>query len=294
MNLAQRIDALQRALSTWRAKLGMGRQARSELVNTLNVLADEIDSLRRERATLQAERDAERIGKVEDQKRFDAFYLQFENRCRGSSESVKEKTSFYLAEVEALNLDRATADILDIGCGRGEWLELLRESGYENAHGIDSNASMVGACRQKDLHVQQRDAIAYLEKQSEDSLSVVTGYHIVEHLTFDVLLTLLQGIHRALAPGGIAIFETPNPRNLIVGAHTFHYDPTHRKPLPIELLSSAGEFAGLSTKTIHQRSVHPHLAKLAESLPAGTGLFKNSLSCGLDYGIVFEKPAATE
>lgn len=291
MSVPKTLDTLQRALRGFRARVGLGRDAREALFDALRALGGEIEALRQQNAALQAKLAARPGESAVDGELFDAFYMRFENRCRGSSEEVREKTAFYLGELESLGLDKSTAVILDLGCGRGEWLELLREAGYRRACGIDSSQRMIDLCREKDLHAATGDAIDRLEIAEAESLSSISGYHIAEHLTFHDLLRLLRAAFRALKPGGLAIFETPNPRNILVGGNTFHLDPTHLKPIPVELFSCAGESAGFQVKAIHQRSPHPHLLKMAETVPDEAKLFKYTLTCGLDYGIVLQKPA---
>ena len=120
--------------------------------------------------------------------------------------------------------------MLDVGCGRGEWLELLREGKLE-AIGIDLNEAMVAQCKERGLKVVQGDAIEFLRNLPDRSQGAVTGFHIIEHLPLEVLIQLLMHSRRVLKPGGIAIFESPNCKNLMVGACNFNIDPTHRNPV---------------------------------------------------------------
>jgi SAM-dependent methyltransferase len=85
--------------------------------------------------------------------------------------------------------------------------------------------------RERGLEVIEEDALSYLRNLPEESLSAVTGFHFIEHLRFETLIELLDEIARTLRPGGLVIFETPNPKNLVVGACNFYSDPTHVKPL---------------------------------------------------------------
>jgi SAM-dependent methyltransferase len=126
--------------------------------------------------------------------------------------------------------------IVDLGCGRGEWLELLKEEGY-GAVGIDTNTVLLDRCRARGLEVVESDALRYLRGLPDNSLSAITGFHIIEHLEIEVLMKLLDEIVRALHPGGMVIFETPNPENVLVGSNYFYFDPTHRNPLPSLLMN---------------------------------------------------------
>lgn len=161
---------------------------------------------------------------------FDAFYTAFEERFRGSREAIKERQRVYLPEVAEL-CRRLDAPVLDIGCGRGEWLELLGENALP-ARGIESNARAAAICRQFGAEVATGDATRLLAAVPDDSLAVVTAFHVIEHLPLPALFELLDQARRALKTGGMIILETPNPHNLQVGAVSFWFDPTHLRPLP--------------------------------------------------------------
>lgn len=170
------------------------------------------------------------------------FYRAFEDRYRGSFELIKSRLEIYLPFILPLKKCSAKPHVLDLGCGRGEWLELLQQHGFE-AKGIDSDEGMLQTCRMRDLNAIQGDAIAYLESVEKESLSIVSAFHLVEHIPFKNLQRLIREAHRALKPGGLLILETPNPENLLVGTSSFYLDPTHERPLPAELLSFVVEYA---------------------------------------------------
>ncbi|MDQ1337039.1 MAG: hypothetical protein QG617_6, partial [Campylobacterota bacterium] len=161
---------------------------------------------------------------------FDTFYMAFEERFRGTREQIKKRASQYLPYIENLPFAKEQIRVLDVGCGRGEWLEILKENGY-NAKGIDLNRVMVERSKELSLAVEEADVLEYLRAQADDSLSFISGFHIIEHLPFEVLMTLLRESRRVLQKGGMVLFETPNPENLVVGACTFYTDPTHKNPL---------------------------------------------------------------
>lgn len=181
----------------------------------------------------------------EGQHLLDAFYVAFEDQFRGSREQIGNRLKVYLPLIEEAKIGTPNSPILDVGCGRGEWLELLRESGY-TAKGIDINRVMQEQCQARKLDVLESDVIAYLQSLPDDSLGAVTGFHIIEHLEFPVLIKLLEEVVRVLKPEGIAIFETPNPKNLVVGACNFYSDPTHRNPVFPETIQFCLGFKGLS------------------------------------------------
>jgi SAM-dependent methyltransferase len=162
--------------------------------------------------------------------RLDSFYLSFEDRFRGPRALIKQRIAFYLPYLKAAAAGSPERPIVDVGCGRGEWLEFLKENALE-ARGVDLNSSMVAVSRERGLDAVQNDAIEYLRSLPENSQGAITGFHIIEHLPLDVLLDLISESRRVLHPGGVAIFESPNCKNLVVGACNFNIDPTHRNPV---------------------------------------------------------------
>lgn len=159
--------------------------------------------------------------------RWDELYAAFEAQFRGDPETVKNDLKPYLS---LLKESGATSGILDLGCGRGAWLELLKENGLQGA-GVEPNSVLAAEVRSKHLDVVEADALEYLRGLENESLQVVTGFHLIEHLEFPELVQLLAEIKRTLRTGGLLILETPNPKNLVVGACNFYSDPTHRGPL---------------------------------------------------------------
>ena len=173
----------------------------------------------------------------------DLFYSAFEEKYRGSRELIKSRLQVYLPFVLPVFKAFPQGLALDVGCGRGEWLELLTEHGL-NAKGVDLDDGMLQACRDRGLQVETADALAYIQALPEASLCVVSGFHFAEHLPFDVLQQLVQEAKRVLVPGGLLILETPNPENISVGSNSFYLDPTHERPIPPDLLSFLPEHYG--------------------------------------------------
>lgn len=161
----------------------------------------------------------------------DSVYMSFEDQFRGKRQDIKDKQKVYLPYIEKVKAGTEEAPVLDIGCGRGEWLELLKEHRYI-ARGVDFNRVMIEQCRELDFDVVEVEAIEYLRSLKANSIGAITGFHIVEHLPFNVLISLFDESLRVLRPDGVAIFETPNPENLIVATCSFYTDPTHRNPIP--------------------------------------------------------------
>jgi SAM-dependent methyltransferase len=207
----------------WQEEFQTLTTARRELLQELGVQQRRLEDLY-ELAQVQTGLNEEGL---------DELYVAFEDQFRGEREEIKTRLRVYLPILERANV---TQDVLDIGCGRGEWLELLRESG-KHGRGVDHNRIFIDRCQRIGLDVVQRDAIAYLSELPDASLNAITSFHLVEHLPFKVLMQLLDEMARVLRPGSPLILETPNPENFIVGSHTFYADPTHRNPIPSATLS---------------------------------------------------------
>jgi len=171
------------------------------------------------------------------------FYRAFEDKHRGSRELIKERLKVYLPFLLPYQTLYPDGIALDIGCGRGEWLELLKENNIQ-AQGIDSDNGMLEACHRRDLDVKQEDGITYLKEQPDESFIIVSAFHVVEHISFEELQELIQESLRVLKPGGLLILETPNPENIKVATENFYLDPTHIKPIPSTLLSFLPEYYG--------------------------------------------------
>lgn len=163
------------------------------------------------------------------------FYRAFEDRHRDSRELIKSRLRVYLPFVEPLCSYYDEAKALDLGCGRGEWLELMQEAGLD-AQGVDLDDGMLVACRERNLKVQIGDAVNFLKKLPGTSHVIVTGFHIAEHVPFPYLQILVEESLRVLKPGRLLILETQNPENIVVGATNFFLDPTHQRPIPPLLL----------------------------------------------------------
>jgi O-antigen chain-terminating methyltransferase len=186
----------------------------------------------------------------------DEFYREFEERHRGPRELIKSRLRVYLPFVEPLKAMYRHVPAVDLGCGRGEWLELMRDAGID-ARGVDLNDAMLADCRLRDLAAEQGEALAHLRALPDESMAVVSGFHLAEHIPFADLQGLVREALRVLKPAGLLILETPNPENLRVGTSKFYFDPTHQRPLPPALLSFLPEYYGFARTKIlrlHERS----------------------------------------
>ncbi len=154
----------------------------------------------------------------------DFDYAGFEERFRGSEEEIKERQRSYV------DYFKGQDDVLDIGCGRGEFLELLREAGVQ-ARGVDLDLDMVLHCRERGLEVARKDAFAYLAGLPDGSLGGVFAAQVIEHLESSQIIRLVKLCHQKLRPGGVLILETPNPACLMVFAESFYQDLSHIRPI---------------------------------------------------------------
>jgi O-antigen chain-terminating methyltransferase len=143
--------------------------------------------------------------------------------------------------------------VADLGCGRGEFLELLREAGIE-AMGVESNAQAAAHCRERGLAVHQSDLLSFLAARPDASLGGVFAAQVAEHLPPRVLLSLLRETHRVLRREGLLLLETVNPRSVTGFLEVYNRDLTHERPLHPETLSFLAAAAGFSDVRVEMRS----------------------------------------
>lgn len=177
------------------------------------------------------------------------FYLALEDRFRGSREEIGKRLRSYLKYIRQAGAGTLERPVLDLGCGRGEWLDLLREEGLVGL-GVDQSRQMVDFCRVSGLNAEQKDLLEYLRIRPNASAGAITAFQVVEHLPINVLREMLSECLRVLVPGGVVVFETPNPGNITVATNNFYFDPTHIKPLPSLFLQFIVEYQGFSRAEI--------------------------------------------
>ena len=149
----------------------------------------------------------------------------FEERFRNSSNESTGRLEAYLALLRQAGVGTQSLPVLDLRCGRGDWLDLLRGNGM-HGEGVDRNSVFINQCLQRNLIVHQADVLTYLANLPDSCLGAVTGFHLVENLSVPDLMRLLDEVLRILKPGGLIIFETPNPEAIVVSASRYfapHY-----------------------------------------------------------------------
>jgi O-antigen chain-terminating methyltransferase len=215
------------------------------------------------------------------------FYRAFEDRHRGSRELILERLQAYMPFLEPfIKLENGPVAI-DLGCGRGEWLEMVIGAGFA-ARGVDLDEGMLEGCRTRGLPADLGDAVGALKARAAESVSVISAFHLVEHIPFPALQDLVSEAIRVLKPGGLLILETPNAENLFVGSNGFYMDPTHERPIPHLLLSFLTEFSGFERSKLLRLQEEARLHDPATPVDLITALGSSSP----DYAIVAQKKAA--
>jgi len=182
-------------------------------------------------------------------------YVGFEDQFRGTSEDIRARVSEYLP------VFAGASDVLDIGCGRGEFLALLRDHGV-SARGIDLNPSMVEVCRGNGLDAAAADAVSYLRALPAHSLGGLFAAQVVEHLEPRYLTQLLDAAFDALRPGAPIVLETINPACWFAFFESYIRDITHVRPLHPETLQYLLVASGFQQIEIRYRAPYPETDKL--------------------------------
>jgi SAM-dependent methyltransferase len=234
---------------------------------------------RRERAPAPAA-EASAAAPVESRPLVFPDYFAYESRMRGPTDRIRQRQRGYVDDF------REAAPVLDIGCGRGEFLGLLREAGVE-ARGVDLDADMVAYCRGEGLDVEQAGAIEHLESLEDGALGGIFAAQVVEHLPAPALVRLLELAVVKLRPGGLLVAETINPLSPIA-LRNYFADLTHAQPLvpeTLELLARQSGFASVEVRFANEpeeRLVEPDDPTIA----ANVRRLNELLFAPLDYAII--------
>jgi len=190
-------------------------------------------------------------------------YVGFEDQFRGSPDDIRRRVEEYLPVFEN------ASDVLDVGCGRGEFLELLRNRGM-TARGIDINPAMVDVCRGKGLQAETGDALAYLRGLPDGSLGGLFAAQVVEHLEPRYLMRLLDAAFDKLRPGAPIVLETINPACWFAFFESYIRDLTHVRPVHPDTLKYLLIATGFQRVEIRYRAPYPDADKL-QALPLRAG-----------------------
>ena len=294
------------------AAVTMLASAHEELRSSVSVLHQAAQNLKREMARLQGPGSGFQVpgsatgtGSSESPTRnpepappahaLDYKYVGFEDQFRGSQDDIRERVSEYL------EIFQGGSDVLDIGCGRGEFLSLLRERGI-GARGIDVNGAMVDVCREHGLEASEADALAYLQSQPDASLGGIFAAQVIEHLEPRYLTRLLDAAFEKLRPGAPIVLETINPACWFAFFESYIRDITHVRAIHPDTLKYLLIATGFQHVEIRYRAPYPEHEKLQPVAPhASLGDSVNTLNANvekinrllftyLDYAAIARRP----
>ncbi|MBK1692013.1 class I SAM-dependent methyltransferase [Ectothiorhodospira mobilis] len=255
-------------------------------VHTLKTLQEEQARLGRRLDALAAEPAGQ--GGAGGSGRLEAWYQDFEDHFRGPPQVIRDRLRIYLPHLEGVPIGPETP-LLDLGCGRGDWLTLLAQHGHP-AEGVDLNPQALEQARAHGCRVRQAPVLEHLAALETGRHGAITAFHLVEHLPFEAVLQLIDEARRVLVPGGLLLLETPNPENLAVGACHFHTDPTHRHPLVPAMLAftlTRAGFTGVQTLRLNPAPPEHHLPGQG----ATTDLLNHLLHGPRDYAVLGHRAA---
>jgi SAM-dependent methyltransferase len=219
-------------------------------------------------------------------------YVGFEDRYRGSQDDIRARQIAYLPYFAG------ASDVLDIGCGRGEFLELLRENGV-GGRGLDVNHEMVEVCRERGLNVAEGDAVGYLRGLADGELGGLIALQVVEHLEPGYLMELLELAYYKLRPGSHIILETINPACWYAFFSSYIRDITHVRPLHPDTLSYFVSASGFQQVAVRYSAPYPAEGKLqplpdpgplADVFNANVAKLNDLMFTNLDYAAIGVRP----
>jgi SAM-dependent methyltransferase len=190
------------------------------------------------------------------------FYFELQGHFQSSEPADFSRLEMYRSVIGNLDPAVPRAPWLDIGCGRGKWLRLARDGGYE-AVGVDSNPASIAQCREAGFQATESDALDFLRSADDQSFAAISAFHVLEHVPFEYCLNLVYQAARTLKPGGVFLIETPHAANLLMAAEQFWLDPTHKRPIPMPLMEFLFEYCGIGVA--HRFEINPRAE--SEHLP---------------------------
>jgi SAM-dependent methyltransferase len=249
-------DRMATALATTRAELileafdrrleSLGRRLEGLLAmrDRLETVSEETRAIR---STLAAGTVAPELARAAAGAASDASYVAFENRYRGDPAEIRERLADYVAAFSGLS------PVLDLGCGRGEFLTLLKDAGIA-ALGAENNAQMAALCRAGGLDVAEQDLLEFLHGQRDASAGGIFAAQVAEHLPPHLLQAMVREAHRVLRPGGLLLLETVNPRSVVGFLEVYIRDLTHERPLHPDTLRFVAASEGFSDVRVEFRA----------------------------------------
>jgi SAM-dependent methyltransferase len=228
-----------------------------------------------------------------------ATYLGFEDRFRGPQSEIRRRVEDYVPILTS------ASDVLDVGCGRGELLDLLKERGV-SARGVDTNAAMVELCRARGLQVERGDAVSYLDRQTDGALGGLVAIQVVEHFEPEYLIRFLETAYLKMRPAAPLVLETINPACWMAFFETYIRDLTHRRPLHPDTLRYLVQASGFQNVDVQFRqpvgasdrldrapapggadpAAHPELSGLAQAVNAHADKLNARLFSSMDYAVI--------
>jgi len=270
--LVRDVSSLASDMETAKEKMGLFDSVNSDIADRLKEVTTQLASLHRgltsriaeSRLPDESNKNAEAsTGIPLDALAAESVYAALEDQMRGSVETISRRQASYVELIKALP---DGGEVVDLGCGRGEFLKLLSVKGIP-AQGVDLSATFVAECRDQGLNVEREDLLNYLSSCPDDSMRAVVSFQVLEHLPFPTLLRVFAEAFRVLKPGGMFLGETPNGANVAVGGSTFWLDHTHVRPLHPELLKHLAKYYGYEQIQVELTS----LPEVPWKLPEETG-----------------------
>ena len=260
-----------------RSNFGMQQRFWSELekvrVEYERIIYAEIRSVRQRPAA------ASISGAIAKEAQLDIDWVHFANKFRGDAPKIQKHFEGYLARFEGCQR------VLDIGCGRGEFLSLLRDRGITGV-GVDLHEENIALLQSAGLDAQRADVFEFLEREGPGAFDGVFCAQVIEHLPPAEVWRLVQACALALKPGGVVVFETPNPECLAIFATHFYVDPSHTRPVPPALLCFYLEEAGFGRIDVQRFAPAYEERPELNALPVS---MKESFFGGLDYSAFARK-----
>jgi len=188
------------------------------------------------------------------------YYSKFEEQFRGSREVMVERFNYYLNHIDFIKQDTGRR-CLDLGSGHGVWLDLLRDQ-KQVAQGVEINQQMIDECNARGHHVTKQDMLEFLKAKEDNTFDLISGFHIIEHVSTDTLTHLVEQAFVVIKPGGYLLFETPNPGTVLTSTYNFYLDPSHHTPIHplfIEFLFRSVGFVDIEIIRLHPCEGQPEI-----------------------------------